>query len=120
MTRSCEGSYRVWPAGQSSDPCPQPCLVWPQLTCQALAHSIQPSQELASDASLRAAYDAGASRLQHLSTLLSSPPPPLSSGSVGLSLAQRPSSPGQSNMTKVGLVHPVLLNGKLRNALHDD
>jgi hypothetical protein len=58
-------------------------------------------QELSSESALRAAYDAGAGRLNHLTSLLTSPPPALSNGAVGLSLSQRPASPGQSNMTKV-------------------
>ncbi|GFH14172.1 uncharacterized protein HaLaN_10176 [Haematococcus lacustris] len=56
--------------------------------------------DIASEDSLRAAYHAGATRLRHLAGLLTSPPPAMSSGQVGLSLGQRPASPGKSNVTK--------------------
>ncbi|KAL6753966.1 ADC synthase [Haematococcus lacustris] len=56
--------------------------------------------DIASEVSLRAAYHAGATRLRHLAGLLTSPPPAMSSGQVGLSLGQRPASPGKSNVTK--------------------
>ncbi|KAJ9511440.1 hypothetical protein QJQ45_029898 [Haematococcus lacustris] len=58
------------------------------------------AQDIASEDSLRAAYHSGATRLRHLAGLLTSPPPAMSSGQVGLSLGQRPASPGKSNVTK--------------------
>eukprot|EP00200_Dunaliella_tertiolecta_P019181 CAMPEP_0202399592 /NCGR_PEP_ID=MMETSP1128-20130828/2114_1 /ASSEMBLY_ACC=CAM_ASM_000463 /TAXON_ID=3047 /ORGANISM="Dunaliella tertiolecta, Strain CCMP1320" /LENGTH=675 /DNA_ID=CAMNT_0049002957 /DNA_START=14 /DNA_END=2041 /DNA_ORIENTATION=- len=60
-----------------------------------------------SDAALQQAYDTGCSRLNHLVTLLSSPPPTMSNGKVGLSLSQKPSSPGTSNISKEAFMEAV-------------
>lgn len=66
------------------------------------------AQALSSDAALAGAYDKGAARLRQLVGLLSSPAPVMSSGSVNLELAQRPASPGTSNMTKEEFLGAVL------------
>ncbi|GBF95005.1 anthranilate synthase component [Raphidocelis subcapitata] len=58
-------------------------------------------------AALRAAYDAGRARLDHLVSLLQTPPPPLAQGLVDLSLAQLPASPGRSNMTEGGFLGAI-------------
>eukprot|EP00195_Chlamydomonas_chlamydogama_P007623 CAMPEP_0202908288 /NCGR_PEP_ID=MMETSP1392-20130828/45531_1 /ASSEMBLY_ACC=CAM_ASM_000868 /TAXON_ID=225041 /ORGANISM="Chlamydomonas chlamydogama, Strain SAG 11-48b" /LENGTH=624 /DNA_ID=CAMNT_0049597547 /DNA_START=85 /DNA_END=1959 /DNA_ORIENTATION=- len=55
-------------------------------------------KEASSHEALHAAYAGGRTRVDHVVELLSTQPPQLSSGHISLELAQRPASPGKSNM----------------------
>ncbi|MEW5318635.1 MAG: hypothetical protein WDW38_009842 [Sanguina aurantia] len=65
-------------------------------------------QDASSQSRLQEAYLSGAGRLSHLIEQLSTQPPAMAAGQIAMSLAQKPSVPGVSNLTEAEFLEGVM------------
>ncbi|MEW5305913.1 MAG: hypothetical protein WDW36_008424 [Sanguina aurantia] len=85
-------------------------VVFDQATkiCYAISWVHLADDDASSQSRLQEAYLSGAGRLSHLIEQLSTQPPAMAAGQIAMSLAQKPSVPGVSNLTEAEFLAGVM------------